>query len=425
MTNSIDKKRTSYSSGTANIIFLLSDGKVLLENKNIISCYFIEDIFSFCITGKLVFRDMYGIMEFGNFTGNEQLIIVYGEEEDRTILFDIWKINKISQMNPTDPTAENLIEIFFADPSLETYIMKKYSRSWDDTYITSDIVKHILKHMVGLKNSNLNIEKSITSLNFIMQYWTPMKAISWLADRSESFITKTSGYLCFNNTANNFTTNFITLNSLLSYRNETEETPYVFEDSVNMINKNKILDWWISGIDFMGSTKIRGGHWKGFNSLTKSFIDIEYDYKDGINNTILLGKKSLFRDISDSRSTNELVGESDTNRLSNIAYSEWSKRYNSQNFLNLILDGQELRYAGKLIDIKWPSGEREKQKFNKQLYGRYLIKSITHQLFGGKHLQYKQRLVLIKNAYNEMDYKDLLDAKTYNSYPIKGNILKG
>ena len=72
-----------------SVQIIIGDQSIILDNENIISCFFIEDIFKHCMIGKLVFNDVYGLFELGPFTGNEQIIITYGVDYDKNVIFDI------------------------------------------------------------------------------------------------------------------------------------------------------------------------------------------------------------------------------------------------------------------------------------------------------------------------------------------------
>jgi len=50
---------------------------------------------------------------------------------------------------------------------------------------------------------------------------------------------------------------------------------------------------------------------------------------------------------------------------------------------------------------------------------RYMIKSVTHNFMGGGHYPYKQRLVCIKNAYQNINSSILYDSKVTNLYTEK------
>jgi len=59
-------------------VFLgVSDNIYTLEPAHIQQIYFIEDIFSYCMVGKMIFEDRYGIVEYGPLTGNERVIFAY------------------------------------------------------------------------------------------------------------------------------------------------------------------------------------------------------------------------------------------------------------------------------------------------------------------------------------------------------------
>lgn len=405
----LDGERRRDNEEVFSVILALESGPVKIISKDIVNLYFIEDIFSFCMTGKLIFHDMYGFVEKGPFTGNEQLVIEYGKDNDRQLIFDIWKIKDISQTSGTSTTSESLIELYFVDTIFEMYTLKRFSRGFGENKKITDIIEHILKNMVELDDKYINIEDSITEIsNFCMPYWTPMEAISWLMRRAVGETSKTSGYLCYASTNNPFSVNIHTLNYLLSDRNYLEDDLYYFDSSD--YGENKILEWWISSLDKTSTKIIRGGKWRGFDSSDKQPITTEYEYSDGVSNTTLLGRKSLFINISDNTTNNSFIGESDINLLNNIVYDKWCKRYNMQQIMNIVLQGHEKRYAGQQIEIVWPSSDAN-ERYNKLFKGYYLVKSITHMLTPiANNMSYTQRMILIKNAYNDIDMRDLVKA---------------
>jgi hypothetical protein len=54
------------------------------------------------------------------------------------------------------------------------------------------------------------------------------------------------------------------------------------------------------------------------------------------------------------------------------------------------------------------------------LKGKYLIKSITHSFDPGHSFYYRQRLVLIRNAYANIGSNILYESKKANIYEEKG-----
>jgi len=417
----IDNTRQGDMQETFSVTVMVESANLLINAKDIISCYFIEDIYKFCMVGKIVFNDMYGFLEEGPFTGNEKIIISYGEVESRQLIFDIWKVNKISQLSVTDPTSISMVEVTFIDTIYELFTLRKYSKSWPSNTEISTIMGHILKVMCGLKSINTVIETTESPITgFAMPYWTPIQALKWLMMRAKSLTTKTSGYLCYNNTYKTFTSNIRTLDYLFSIRTPIDEKTYYFEHE-DILYRNKILEWTLNGIDNSTTKMLRGGHWRGYNFKEKRFIDVSYKYSDGIDESTLLGRKSLFENISDISTSYNTLSETNESDIKRIIYSDWTKRYSVQQTMNFIVRGFEDRYAGQQIDVMWPAAERVNVKYNKQLTGRYLIKSVTHMFTGGDStIPYRQKLVCLKNAYHDSDFKALYKAtKTNTALPTE------
>lgn len=415
-----------------NVMIITEKQPIVLNNADIVELYFIEDIFKFCIVGTIKFNDRYNIMQYGPFTGNEKLAIIYSVEgspksnRNRELIFDIWKVGKIQQIGTgVREEGENFITMSFIDPFYSGYNLKRYSRSWSDEYY-SNIMRDILNNMVKFRISDMpfNIEESSNKTDFIIPYWKPQTAMKWLMRRAKGKESGTSGYLCFNNTNQGFSHNLLTFNYLLSDTGKTlDNIPYSFNKG-EVSARNKILEWWISGIDKGSNSVIRGGTWRGFDFNTKKLLDNEYVYSDGSDNTMMLGRKTLYHKLDDKDSSNIMMGDMDNDLLDNIAYNDWCKRYNMQFILNIVVEGSEERFAGQQIRIEWPSIVRNTGNqipFNDLLKGKYLIKSVTHSFNPGGTFPYRQRLVLIKNAYTNIDSQILYKAKQTNLYQ-EGNV---
>jgi len=416
------KGQVELKKAVITVMIISESGNAIIANEDIYRIFFIEDIFKFSIAGKLIFNDRYNFMEAGPFTGHERIAFIYGQgESDRNIVFDIYKVTKISQVGPgIRETSENLFELELIDPFYIPTSLKRYSKSWSDQKY-SQIMKDILNNMtlVKLGGFNLKIEESSNSTDFIIPYWTPRNALNWLARRAKGKQSGSSGYLIFNNTANQLTTNAVSLNYLLSDFDKTlDKKPYRFQSDV-VSDKNKILEWWFSGIDRTSNQVLRGGYWRGFDFNTKKLLQVGYRYSDASDRNVMLGRKTLYGQMDDLGSSNTFVGESDIDSLSNIAFNDWTKRYNLQFILNIIVEGDESRFAGQHIEIEWPGLEGADKKLNDALKGKYMIKSVTHNFMGGGHYPYKQRLVCIKNAYHNINSRILYDSKITNLYTEK------
>ena len=70
-----------------NVQIIIGDKPIILDNDNIVSCFFIEDIFKHCMMGKLVFNDVHGffITPADLKSNNERIFIIVSAT--RTITF--------------------------------------------------------------------------------------------------------------------------------------------------------------------------------------------------------------------------------------------------------------------------------------------------------------------------------------------------
>jgi hypothetical protein len=291
---------------------------------------------------------------------------------------------------------------------------RKTSLSFAGQTKHTTIVKDILMNIVGWRSEDIFLETSedYDQEPIAFPFWTPSDMIEWILSRTNGRDSGTSGYLCYNNTEKiPFCVNVRTLNYLLSEKNAIDDADYIFEMGKDEeATQNKILDWSISGADQTLMKEVRGGTWRGYDSNSKTLVEHPYTFKDGISDTVLLGKKSTFPDVSDLRSYNAVHGN-DLETLKKSAYSEWVKKYCLQFMVDIVTQGNEKRYAGHQIQIRWPSIDPQYEKFQKQLEGIYLVKSVTHSFTGhGNNINYLNTMRLIKNGFQNSSSTSLLNA---------------
>ena len=396
-----------------SVILVLEMGTVRIDNKDLIDCYFIEDIYSHSMVGKLVFNDVYGMWEAGPFTGHEKVYIVYGEETEKiTREFNIYKVNKISQLSNINISGDNTIDVTFTDNLFINLTKSRYSRSWTDTKI-SDIIEHIAKNMLDVTTFDQFEASNETLPYFYMPYWTPLEAINWLSKRGSGAISNTPGYLFYHN---NKGYNYVTMEKLLQTRNVLNtglvingaDEYYLFETK-DPVYRNKILGWKMYGIDFTGMNSIRGGHTLGYDFENKSLLDEGNTYVPMINNYTMLGRKTLFTDISNESMSYSMEGDNNIEALNNIYGNSFIKKYCLQQCLSIVVRGSEMRYAGAAIKLFWPS-QTTNEMYNSMYDGAYLIKSITHSFKPYKNPAYRQKMVLIKNAFSDSIYPGLVQS---------------
>jgi len=399
--------------GSFNITLIIDGEEIGILAQEIGLLYFIEDIFSYSITGKLTFNDRQGIMEFGPLTGHEKIVLTYGINHTTTHEFNIFKIDKVIPTWSEANGKNNFIEIIFVDDWFFNLIGREYSRSWKES-IGSDIVRDISENMIGIENWDKWEDTNEEFEYFYLPYWTPKKGIDWLIKRCSGNDSGKSGFLMYNNVVDSqLRSNFVTLEKLLQQTNlyETTENAIYSFTSEYEFDWNRILSYQLSGIDKLSRFKLKGGNRKGYDSKKKQFFDIDFDYENSIGEYTLLGKKSLFEDISDENTQHSITGESVGEIIENIYYNDFIKRYSLQQTLNIVVIGNEDRKIGEMIEIEWPS-IHDKEMYNKNFGGKYLIKSITHQ-FGQGIPFYQQKISLIKNAYEDSDNINLV--KSVNS----------
>lgn len=405
-------------SGVFSALLITEQNTLIIDATDIVELYFVEDIFKQSMVGKIKFIDRAGIQEFAAFSGAEKISIIYSiGRKTKNILFDIWKVGKISEMSAAKREQQSFIEITFVDPFYAAYTLKRYSRSFSNQKISS-IVRYILGTMMFMDDSNaeIDIEPTINSMSFVMPYWTPRQALIYLLPRARSASQGEGGYLTYNNTDNTRTgikANLRSMNSLFADARKTLDPNTYVMDSKDSSNRNTILSWWMTGIDRNSNSKVKGMTFKGYDFTKKKLLSETMEYSTGIEKSILIGRNSLYGPVDDANGFIGVNAISNEDMLENFAYNNWVKRYSRQLVLNAIVEGTDDRFAGQMIEIEWPS-RLQQEVFNQSLRGKYLIKSITHSFGARNKLPYVQRLVLLKNAYHNMQSEWLVPASNIN-----------
>ena len=104
-----------------------------------------------------------------------------------------------------------------------------------------------------------------------------------------------------------------------------------------------------------------------------------------------------------------MEGDNNIEALNNIYGNSFIKKYCLQQCLSIVVRGSEMRYAGAAIKIEWPS-QTTNEVYNSTYDGYYLIKSITHSFKPYKNPAYRQKMVLIKNAFSDSIYPGLVQS---------------
>ncbi len=417
-TDNYSTEQANPFSGTLSVSIIL-DGQhnVLLKSEDIIDLYFIEDIFSHVLIGKFRFYDKYNIQEKGPVTGTEKINVIYGGRTKREIVFSLYNI-KYKQTADVNPVAGAIIEATIVDSTYTTMLERKYSRSFTAGMTYTTIINYMLQNIVKWDSGNIHMEECSNESpeDFAIPYWTIAQTSRFLLKRAVGKVFGTSGYLIYNSTEGDFSVNVKTLNYLFGKTNAYDPIHYHFEmpnddSQEGQYQANKILEWSLDGPTKSGTGLMKGARWRGCNTDKGTLDTITYNFADGIAESLLLGKKALFSDISDANQSMELTAERNNVELKAVAYDEWCKVYALQNKTSILLEGNEKRYCGHLINVEWPSYDNQYEIFQKQQAGLWLIRSITHSFKPGRTLPYMQRLNLLKNAYTSSNSTELLEAE--------------
>ena len=419
----IDNQNKSEYIGQYSVTIAFKDKKVILDASNIRELYFIEDILSTFIYGKITFIDSANLIESGPIIGGEVLSIIYGDGSSNIEKkFIINRVSDISKVYGIQEQSKTACSLDFVDPYSYLFNLKRFSYSWSNIK-TSDIIKDLTKNFMSIPDEDIGLwEDSKENLEyFYIPRWNVRQTIKWLMDRSSNE-NGDSGFLYFQNTKDAVKRqgkslyNFITINSLFKQQEKIilsgveDDGSYMFE-TPNLTEYNKVLSFSISGRDDNARDYLMGGRMYGYDIRKKRFIDTKdtLTYKTQLDKTNILGAYSLFTDISDNDCNHYMTGENDETYLNNLFYTWWIKRYILQ--LQVVIDvrGHEGRYCGGKIELKWPSSYQE-ELYNKGLMGEYVVKSITHY-FGNFNPSYIQRMVLVKNAYQDSNNTELLKSE--------------
>lgn len=393
-------------SNNLNVFITTSRGRRLsIDTTSIESIYFMEDVFSFCMVGKMKFTDYGGVMELGNVWGylDDFITIIYGTSDTEFInrKFLLYKIDK---QLPThnELHKNNVFEITFVSPLYYQWHFKQYSRSFKEMK-TSDIMRHIMKHMVNgefvtFEAANERITNFYTGLK------SPAENFKYLMERSSGVYSKKPGYLCFENSEGY---NLVTLPYLMNKTvevmqpNEEDNKKYWFY-TTNTYLMNKIISFDRDGVDNGSIQQLSGGYRMGYDILRKKNIVNVYTYKSSRKKFIdnILGNPE-YPLLDPAITGNERfikTGESREDFIDNLYYNNWLKQYSVQQTFSLYVKGSEKRKAGGVIEISWPSINTGDT--NQNFTGKYFVKSITHFFDKNSSPYYNQKLILMKNAYD-------------------------
>jgi hypothetical protein len=384
---------------------------VIMDNDDVRELYFIEDIYSYLKSGCLLCRDARGLAEFLPLVGNEKISIVYGTHDGgrgyvtKKLWFDIIKIDEIENTNNKQ---RHMLKFFFIESPHKRLHMEHYSRSYKcDTYV--NMAKDILERHAGISSFNHFETNSEILQYFYTGLKTPAQCVEWLLSRASSDTTGQPGFLLYSSTESDGNPyNLRTLEAMLQQGNlmPPYTTPeYYSIHSRNQYDINKIIKYNVGRPDQKSLERMMSYVNLGFDIKRKRYLKNIYTYEDALARFTCLGSYSLF-DVGWNAilsSAQELSAEVEEEKImKNIYFGDWIKRYCLQHTVSVIVEGHVDRYCGGMIKILWPTSS-DNELFDKNMDGLYLVKSITHSFSPLQKPVYNQKMILIKNGYDDSD----------------------
>jgi len=397
--------------GNFTIQMIRGDKVATISAENVIELNIVEDIYSLCMAGSLIFYDKEGWTETFEIIGFDPLYIIYQEGginvEKMFVVYNYEAIVEDSNIT----TGLKKARWFFVEPMFTSLVDRRYSRAWAEGKKGSDIITDICKDMIKTENFEKFENTNETFDNFYMPYWSPAESIKWIMKRCSGEKSKLPGYLFYYNSKG---ANFVTMETLVTSKDrekgeDGKNVKYIFTDQ--SAADNKILDWYINPPDRLALKYLSGAKRHGFDFDGKYIHNPSYTYKDSVDKYSLLGKSTLFWDLSNSRTNVIIDGESELEKIDNINDHEFIRRYSKQFSAGLVVRGHSRRYAGMIIDVAWKSVDYSK-KTDKMLEGLFMVKSITHQFTSGINVSpvYRQLLTCLKTGYELSESQQLMPA---------------
>lgn len=406
-------------------------GETVVDNGAIANLYFIEDIYSWCKVGKLTLSDTQAIWEFLPLVGDEEIDIIYAswmgtdelEREEKKYTFSVYKVSDITDpstatVGTVERKTKQILDIFFVEKEFYLLNMPHYDRTYCDM-LYYDIIKDMSDRYLGISGFVLD-EPSPEKVEFFHTgLRTPADNIRWLFERITGDWSGEAGYLYYSNTKETEKSwNLVTLEYLLTEDNPLiippDDAIYYIGGAKNINHINHINNLSISNVDKSTIDRLVKCNYLGYDIYRKYMIKREYDYFKSKDRYTMLGLYTLFNgdDLMTlvPKPQEILTGESGDKYMlaeclmDNMYYGEWIKQYCLQQLVSIYVRGHVMRYAGGQIEINWLSANND-EIFNKQMVGRYLVKSITHQFSSYTTPTYTQRMTLIKNGYFDTDAK--------------------
>lgn len=388
-----------------------------IPTEDIVVCSVYEDIFNFCLSGTIEFRERSGWLEkTEGYNGIFPLAISWKEGDNQVIQkeFNVYRTKPHAAINQLDST--KAVKWTFLESLHEMlHYVRINSCPWGEKVKGSDIVKDIYtKVMGGNMEDFVQFEETNETFDYFnMGYKTSAEAIRYIQRRCTSVKDpKTPGFLFFTNSKG---LNFTTLPLLLFNKKREENNKIVWNGQDD--NINRVLGWYYIPPSMDKAKNIGGANIYNISFDSREVVENKVTFADMFDNQLgniigNYGDSAIYPDISNPSSPSLVFSETDPNKSINIWKTLFLYDYTTSLTSYLKIRGDSTRYAGMIIDVEWPSSVSS-NTLDPMLSGEWLVKTVAHHFCPNNSLRYNQILVCVKPAFGKLEGKN---------YPFKGGI---
>lgn len=245
----------------------------------VLTVQFYEDIFSPFITGSIVLKESFDLVNLFPFIGEEYL-----ELDISTPTLESYSIKGkyyIYKLTDRQLVGDRSVvyQLHFISVEAVADLNKKSSRVYADKI--SNLIEMFIKDpTVGFEsNKAVFVEDTLNNIKYISNFWSPTKNLMWLAENAANK-NKTPNYVFFENRDGFY---FISLESL--YSNKTTYQEFVYDNFAAQAGSNIDIE-------------------NDYKRIISYSIPIAYDYMDRISSG-MLASKMISYDLTKKQYTNK------------------------------------------------------------------------------------------------------------------------
>jgi hypothetical protein len=273
---------------------ITSDGNSMNLRKLMIEFSYLEDIYSFCVSGYVSVTDAQGFIENLQLTGNEFIEVNFGKVKDAENNDDqIFRVYKVGDRKPAENMTSETYKLYFCSEEFFLSEQIKITQSYKGKKI-SDIITDVLTEKLKVSDKIDVIEPTKGLYDFIIPRMKPLEAISWLSTYARSQDYSGSDMLFFE-TRYGFT--FRSLQSMYAddvYDSYKFQPKNLSKDVTQLQDKvTTILDYEIlKSYDALNevSSGVFANRLISIDPLIRSFYTTDFDYNNYVSSSQKLNK---------------------------------------------------------------------------------------------------------------------------------------